>query len=173
MRSRQEGAVALAGDLGHASWARGSEQGLQAAPWRPRRPGPAGGQRQAGGQTCRGNQLNKKRLLFKARKFEIFGQEEKRKETLAREGKGKKKKTKTRANGFETPPPPPQAFFARSEGALGSSFLPREPGAAVGVWTVAKGQKGCLRSPSREGLGWLWAELYSGSQAGTLPPASH
>lgn len=83
--------------------------GLQAAPWRPRRPGSAGGQRQAGGQTCRGNQLNKKRLLFKARKFEIFGQEEKRKETLAREGKEKKKKT--RANGFETPPPPPRAFL--------------------------------------------------------------
>lgn len=69
----------------------GREQGLQAASRRPRRPGPNGGQRQAGGQTCRGNWLNKKRLLFKARKFEIFGQEEKRKETLAREGKEKKK----------------------------------------------------------------------------------
>lgn len=54
-RSRHKETVALAGVLGRAVWAGGSAQGLQAASRRPRRPGPAGGQRQAGGQTCRGN----------------------------------------------------------------------------------------------------------------------
>ena len=55
-RSRQEGAVAPAAALRAAlAGPGGSAQGLQAAPRHPRRPGPAGGQRQAGGQTCRGN----------------------------------------------------------------------------------------------------------------------
>lgn len=74
----------------------------------------------------------------------------KEKETLAREGKEKKKHT-TRANGFETPPPPRRAFL-RALRELWAQLPHWGAGAAVGVWSVSKGQKGCLRSPCVDGL---------------------
>lgn len=120
-RSRRAGAVLGLGALHAARWAAGAPRG-------ERSPRSIERQRPAGGRTCRGNELNKRRLLFKARRFEIFGQEEKRKETFA----STRKKKKSELTVLQLPHPHPRAFLRAQK----ERPAPAPSPARVSVWNT-------------------------------------